>query len=409
VVATLIRVTGDWDVAEDAASAAFERAVQTWPRDGVPRNPGAWLTTAARNLALDRLRRRGVEADKVREWMAMEEFSGRADGAPDPAEVVADDEPAWDDRLRLVFTCAHPALPMESRVALTLRTVGGLETVEIARAFHVPEPTMGQRISRAKQKIRHAGIPYRVPSPDLLPERLGGVLAVLYLIGNEGYLASHGEALQRLDLAAEAIRLARLVVGLLPGADEARSLLAMMLIQHARSAARVDDAGDLVPLPVQDRSTWDAAEIAEGLALLGRPTVDSPSGAAGPYRLQAEIQAEHARAASADDTDWRAIAARYDVLAMLADSPFVALNRAIARGMAFGPQRGLDDLALLEASGRLDGYHLLPAAQADLLRRLGETDAAAARYRQAITLARTTPERRFLERRLAGLDDQTVG
>ena len=410
VVATLIRVTGDWDVAEDAASAAFERAAQTWPRDGVPRNPGAWLTTAARNLALDRLRRRGVEAGKVREWLAMEEFSGRADGAPDPADVVADDGPEWDDRLRLVFTCAHPALPMESRVALTLRTVGGLDTGEIARAFLVREATMGQRISRAKTKIRHAGIPYRVPTPDLLPERLGGVLAVLYLIANEGYLASHGDALQRLDLAAEAIRLARLVVELLPDSDEARSLLAMMLLQHARSAARADGAGDLVPLPEQDRSTWDAAEIAEGLALLGRRTADAArTGTAGPYRLQAEIQAVHAQAATADDTDWHAIAERYDALAMLADSPFVALNRAIARGMAFGPQRGLDDLALVEASGRLDGYHLLPAAQADLLRRLGRADDAAARYREAIALARTAPERRFLERRLAELADPAAG
>ncbi|MTH67247.1 RNA polymerase subunit sigma-24 [Agromyces bracchium] len=403
VVATLIRVTGDWDVAEEAAAGAFARAAETWPRDGIPRNPGAWLTTAARNLALDRLRRRGVEAEKVREWIAMEEFSGRAGGPPDPADVASDaldGEPVWDDRLRLVFTCAHPALPMDSRVALTLRTVGGLDTGEIARAFHVPEPTMGQRISRAKRKIRHAGIPYRVPTADLLPERLDGVLAVLYLIANEGYLASHGEALQRLDLAAEAIRLARLVVDLMPDADEARALLALMLLQHARSAARVDGDGDLVPLPEQDRTAWDAAEITEGLALLEGPTDGS---APGPYRLQADIQAVHARARTADDTDWPAILARYDELAMLADSPFVALNRAIARGMAFGPRAGLDDLALLEASGRLDGYHLLPAAQADLLRRQGETDAAAERYREAIALARTAPERRFLERRLAEL------
>lgn len=401
VVATLIARTGDWDVAEEAASGAFERAALTWPRDGVPRNPGAWLTTAARNLALDRLRRRGVETEKVGEWMAMEEFTGRA-GPPDPADV-AGAEPEWDDRLRLVFTCAHPALPMESRVALTLRTVGGLDTGEIARAFHVPEATMGQRISRAKRKIRNAGIPYRVPTDHLLPERLDGVLAVLYLIANEGYLASHGETLQRLDLTVEAIRLTRLVVALLPASDESRALLALMLLQHARSAARTDAAGDLVPLPEQDRSRWDAAEIAEGLALLERTGPAGGPGPVGPYRLQAEMQAIHARARSAGDTDWRAIVARYDALAMLADSPFVALNRAIARGMAFGPQRGLDDLALLEASGRLDGYHLLPAAQADLLRRLGETDAAAARYRDAIALAPTAPERRFLERRLAEL------
>lgn len=408
VVATLIRVTGDWDVAEEAASGAFERAAITWPRDGVPRNAGAWLTTAARNLALDRLRRRGVEAEKVREWMAMEEFSGRADGPRDPADVVvAADEPQWDDRLRLVFTCAHPALPMEARVALTLRTVGGLDTGEIARAFLVPEATMAQRIVRAKRKIRHAGIPYRVPTADLLPERLGGVLAVLYLIANEGYLASHGDALQRLDLASEAIRLTRLVVALLPDADEARALLALLLLQHARSGARVDVGGELVPLPEQDRSAWDAAEVAEGLALVGASTAGdsgagpSPADPPGPYRLQAEIQAVHARARTAADTDWPAIVDRYDALAMLADSPFVDLNRAIARGMAFGPEVGLQDLALLEASGRLEGYHLLPAAQADLLRRLGRMDAAAARYREAILLARTTPERRFLERRLA--------
>ena len=405
IVATLIRVTGDWDVAEESAAGAFERGAVTWPRDGVPRNPGAWLTTAARNLALDRLRRRGVEAEKVREWMAMEEFSGRADGPRDPADVITDDEPAWDDRLRLVFTCAHPALPMDARVALTLRTVGGLETGEIARAFHVPEATMAQRLVRAKRRIRHAGIPYRVPTADLLPERLGGVLAVLYLVANEGYLPSHGDHLQRLDLATEAIRLTRMVVALLPDADEARALLALLLLQHARSAARVDDEGELVPLPEQDRSAWDAAELGEGLDLLGaadargRP-VDPP----GPYRLQAEIQAVHARARTADATDWPAIVDRYDALAAFADSPFVALNRAIAVGMAYGPELGLVELDGLEASGRLDGYHLLPAAQADLLRRLGRTDAAAARYREAIALARTGPERRFLQRRLAELD-----
>jgi RNA polymerase sigma-70 factor (ECF subfamily) len=395
-------VTGDWDVAEEAASGAFERAATTWARDGVPRNPGAWLTTAARNLALDRLRRRGVEVEKVREWMAMEEFSGRADGPRDPADVVADDEPAWDDRLRLVFTCAHPALSMDARVALTLRTVGGLDTGEIARAFHVPEATMAQRIVRAKRRIRHAGIPYRVPTADLLPERLGGVLAVLYLVANEGYLASHGDELQRLDLASEAIRLTRMVVALLPDAGEARALLALMLLQHARSAARVDGDGELVPLPEQDRSAWDAAEVAEGLALL-TPTGGARADSPGPYRLQAEIQAVHARARTAEETDWAAIVACYDALAGFADSPFVALNRAIARGMAFGPDVGLQDLALLEASGRLEGYHLLPAAQADLLRRLGRTDAAAARYREAIALARTGPERRFLERRLVEL------
>ncbi|WP_394555069.1 RNA polymerase sigma factor [Agromyces sp. MMS24-JH15] len=410
VVATLIRTTGDWDVAEEAAAAAFERAAATWPRDGVPRNPGAWLTTTARNLALDRLRRRGVEAAKVKEWLMDAEATGddpRArGGAADPADVVAGrgDEPAWDDRLRLVFTCAHPALPMEARVALTLRTVGGLETPEIARAFLVPEATMAQRIVRAKRKIRNAGIPYRVPPPDALPERLGGVLAVLYLIANEGYVASSGDRLQRLDLAAEAIRLTRLVVGLLPEDPEARALLALLLLQHARSATRTDASGELVPLEEQDRTRWDAAEVAEGLALVGTlGRVPTSTDRSGPYALQARIQAEHARAATAADTDWRAIAARYDDLAALADSPFVDLNRAIAIGFADGLEHGLAALAALEASGRLAGYHLLPAAQADLLRRLGRVDASARRYREAIALAPTGPERRYLERRLAGL------
>ncbi len=389
MVATLIRRTGDWDVAEEAAAGAFERAVVTWPRDGVPRNPGAWLTTAARNLALDRLRRRGVEADKLREWSTMEDPS--AESSPDPAESVTDHD--WDDRLRLIFTCAHPALPLESRVALTLRTVAGLTTAEVARAFLVSESTMAQRIVRAKAKIANARIPYRVPEPEELPERLDGVLAVLYLVYNEGYAASSGDSLQRLDLAAEAIRLVRLLAGLLPH-PEVTGLLALMLLQHARAVARVDAAGDLVPLEDQDRSRWDAAEIAEGLRLLAEPA------AAGPYRLQAAIQAVHARAASAAATDWPAILAAYD---QLPDSPIVALNRAIALGMATGPREGLAALERLAASGRLPAHHLLPAAQADLSRRAGLLDAAAAHYRAAIELAPTGPERRYLERRLAAL------
>lgn len=391
IVATLIRRTGDWDVAEEAAAGAFERALTTWPRNGVPRNPGAWLTTAARNLALDRLRRRGVEAEKLRDLMTTDEAHGRASG--DPADVVTG-EPEWDDRLRLIFTCAHPALSLEARVALTLRTVGGLTTPEVARAFFVTESTMAQRIVRAKAKIANAGIPYRVPGPAALPERLEGVLAVLYLVYNEGYTASSGADLQRLDLAGEAIRLARLLVGLLPD-PEATALLALMLLQHARSAARVDAAGDLVPLDEQDRSRWDAAEIAEGLALLAEPTDTR-----GPYRVQAELQAVHARARTASETDWAAILRLY---AELPDTPFIALNRAIALGLAHGPRAGLDALAALEASGELAAHHLLPAAQADFHRRAGRLAEAADCYRRAIALAPTDPERRYLQRRLASV------
>ncbi|WP_243695280.1 RNA polymerase sigma factor [Agromyces protaetiae] len=397
-------MTGDWDVAEEAAAGAFERAATTWARDGVPRNPGAWLTTSARNLALDRLRRRGVERGKVQEWLTMEAFEGRMRGPDDPADIVGARaaEPDWDDRLRLVFTCAHPALPMDARVALTLRAVGGLETGEIARAFFVPEATMAQRIVRAKRRIRDTGIPYRVPPPEQWAARLDGVLATLYLIANEGYLASSGDRLQRLDLAAEAIRLARLVVGLVPDDSEARALLAMLLLQHARSSVRADASGDLVPLDEQDRSSWDAAEIAEGLALLEASGPGSTT-ERGPYRLQAEIQAEHARAETPAETDWAAIAARYDELATLGHSPFVELSRAIAHGFAEGPRVALAALTELEASGSLRGYHLLPAAQADFLRRAGDASAAAARYREAIALAPTDPERRYLERRLANL------
>jgi len=392
-VATLIRVTGDWDVAEESAAAAFERAAATWPRDGVPRNPGAWLTTAARNLAMDRLRRRGVEADKLREWIDMHRAGGS--GPDDPGALAARD-PEWDDRLRLIFTCAHPALPLEARVALTLRSVGGLNTGEVARAFLVSESTMAQRIVRAKAKIAHAGIPYRVPPVDALPERLSGVLAVLYLIYNEAYAATSGESLQRLDLAAEAIRLSRLVAVLLPR-PEAVGLLALMLIQHARAAARVDGDGELVSLEEQDRSMWDAAEMAEGLGLLSGPLELQDWG---PYRVQAEIQAVHARAASASETDWPVILALYR---LLPDTPVIELNRAIALGMAHGPDSGLAALARLADSGRLPAHHLVPAAQADLSRRAGRLDTAASLYRTAIALAPTGPERRYLQRRLSAL------
>jgi len=377
-------------VAEDAAAGAFERALLTWPRDGVPRTPAAWLTTAARNLALDRLRRRGVEAGKLQEWTTMEDPGGST--PVDPADRVVGD-PDWDDRLRLIFTCAHPALPLEARVALTLRTVGGLSTPEVAKAFLVSESTMAQRIVRAKAKIANAGIPYRVPSPEAWPERLDGVLAVLYLVYNEGYKATSGTTLQRLDLAAEAMRLTRLLIGLMPD-PEPVALLSLMLLQHARSSTRVDAAGDLVPLEDQDRARWNSAEISEGLALLAA----SAGGRRSTYRVQAEIQAIHARARSASDTDWPAILARYDELP---DSPIIELNRAIAVGMAEGPRAGLAALARLATSRRLDGYYLLPAAQADLSRRAGQQADAAAYYRLAIDLAPTEPERRYLERRVS--------
>ncbi len=390
VVATLIRMTGDWDLAEESAGAAFEKAVTRWPAEGVPAKPGGWLTTVARNHALDVLRRRASERLKYREVAIMQTLESEGEqGAPDGAL-------ASDDRLRLIFTCAHPALPMEARVALTLRTVGGLTTGEIARAFLVTEATMAQRLVRAKSKIRNAGIPYRTPATEALPARLDGVLAVLYLVYGEGYAPSAGEAVLRVDLAAEAIRLTRLVVGLLPDASEARALLALMLVQHARRGARIRD-GEVATLGEQDRSLWDAAEISEGLRLL------ADGGPRRPYRLQAEIQAVHASAADADSTDWKRIAGLYAELAALTDSPFVALNHAIARGFADGPAAGLAALDAVAASQRLDGYHLLPAAQAEFLARDGEPIAAVERLRAAIELVPTEPERRHLERKIAGL------
>jgi RNA polymerase sigma-70 factor, ECF subfamily len=419
VTATLIRHTGDWTLAEECAAEAFARALERWPAEGVPRNPGAWLTTVAKHLAIDRLRRRANETAKVREAAELDEIEagrnvGRRAGMPLPAvDDVGDADAAtgWgdsaaddvDDRLRLVFTCCHPALALDARVALTLRTLGGLTTGEIAHAFLVPEPTMAQRIVRAKQRIRNAGIPYRVPDAAALPERLGGVLAVLYLVFNAGYSASGGDAERRGALADEAIRLARLVVRLMPDEAEAASLLALMLLQDSRRRARVDADGDLVTLDAQDRTRWDAAEIESGLAVL-HALARRPDGIRGLYRLQAEIAACHATAATADDTDFDRIAALYDELAALDPSPVVALNRALAHGFAGRPQAGLDELDRLEASGVLERYHLLPAAQGELLARLGRPDAAAAALRAALELAPTEPERRQLRRRIDELD-----
>ena len=376
VVATLIRLTGNWELAEECAQEAFAAALERWPNDGVPDRPGAWLTTTARNRAIDWLRREAVGAQKLQEVAAM----------------THDSEPPYDvpdDRLRLMFTCCHPALAMEARVALTLRTLAGLSTTEIARAFLVPETTMSKRLTRAKQKIQHAGIPYRVPPAHLLPERTPAVLAVLYLLFNEGY-----SDVVRSNLSGEAIRLARLLVQLMPDEPEAAGLLALMLLHDARRDTRLAPDGALVTLDEQDRTQWDNTRITEGVDLL-----DSAlrRGEPGPYQVQAAIAACHATARTAADTDWPQIAALY---AQLPQTPVVALNRAVAIGMADGPAVGLrlvEDLA----AGPLLGYHLLPATRADFLRRLNRRTEAATAYREALTLATTDAERRYLERRLA--------
>jgi RNA polymerase sigma-70 factor (ECF subfamily) len=383
----LIRVTGDWDLAEECAQDAFATAVTRWGHDGIPRSPGAWLTTTARNRAIDRLRRARTGAGKEQElFMTMDD------------EPALDDTGIADDRLRLMFTCCHPALALDAQVALTLRTLAGLSTAEIARSFLVPEPTMAKRLVRAKTKIRNAAIPYRVPPAHLLPERTTAVLAVVYLLYTEGYRATTGVDLIRSQLCEEAIRLARVLADLMPDEPEASGLLALMVLHHARRAARVDAAGDLVPLEEQDRARWDRDAIAEGLAHLDRAVRRREPG---PYQLQAAIAAVHAVAPTAAATDWGEIVGLYTRLMDVTPTPVVALNRAVAVAMTDGPAAGLALVDALAAGDTLRGYHLLPATRADLLRRLDRRVEAADEYRAAIASATTDAERRYLNRRLA--------
>ena len=389
IVATLIRITGDWDLAEECAQDAFEKAVRRWPGEGVPRRPGAWLSTVARNRALDRLRRNTNEATKLREAMLST--------PTDPGESNDDGGDIQDDRLRLIFTCCHPALPFEARVALTLRTLAGLTTAEIAGAFLVPEPTMAKRLVRAKQKIANAAIPYRVPPAHLLPVRVTGVLAVLYLLFNKGYSVSTDVEPLRENVCREAIRLSRALVELMPSEPEAVGLLALMLLQHSRRHARVDGDGELVTLEQQDRALWDRGEIDEATRLLEDVL---GKGQVGPYQLQAAIAARHAGAMDAATTDWVEIAALYERLAGVMPSPVVELNRAVAVAMADGPAAGLELVEAAATAPPLHGYYLLHATRAELLRRLGRKPEAAASYRQALELVESDAERRFLRRQL---------
>jgi RNA polymerase sigma-70 factor (ECF subfamily) len=394
VFATLIRLLGNFDVAEEALHDAFKAALEQWPRDGVPDNPRAWLVSTGRFKAIDGIRRRA-------RFDAIDDVADQVDAIAADTQPFDDDESIEDDRLRLVFTCCHPALSPDAQVALTLREVCGLTTEEIAQAFLSSAPTLAQRIVRAKAKIRDARIPYQVPTPAELPERLDSVLRVVYLVFNEGYSASSGESLTRVDLSGEAIRLGRLLVALLPE-PEAIGLLALMLLQESRRAARTSPTGELILLADQDRSVWNRDQIAEGSALVERAL---GSRRFGPYTLQAAIAAVHAEAATADATDWSEIVGLYDVLLRAEPSPVVELNRAVAVAMRDGPEAGLVLIDAILARGDLQDYRLAHAAQADLCRRLGKTEQARAAYERALALTRQEPERRFLERRLTELPD----
>ncbi len=400
VLATLIRQLGDFDVAEEALHEAFVAAVEQWPTEGVPDNPRAWLVTTGRFKAIDRLRRRSKH-----EVALDEDGLERLEAIADPSSLSSEEEGVEDDRLRLVFTCCHPALAPEAQVALTLREVCGLATEEIARAYLVPAPTVAQRIVRAKARIREARIPYQVPSPEEMPERLETVLHTVYLVFNEGYSASSGSAVTRPDLSAEAIRLGRLLLALLPD-GEVMGLLALMLLHEARREARTSAQGELVLLADQDRSRWSREAVAEGLELAARAMAAPPVGS---YALQAAIAAEHVRPASAGATDWRRIARLYELLSRADPSPVVELNRAVAEAMAHGPEVGLGRIEAMLARGTLADYHLAHAARADLLRRLGRTVEAGDAYRKALGLARQGPERRFLERRLREVEEDRSG
>jgi RNA polymerase sigma-70 factor (ECF subfamily) len=397
VLATLIRHVGDFQLAEDAVQDAFAAAVAAWPRDGIPGNPAAWITTAARRRAIDRLRRNRSIADRAERLAAL----GRIQAQEHEPEVS--DSAVGDDRLRLMFTCCHPALAVSARVALTLRTLGGLTTPEIARAFVVSETTMGQRLSRAKRKIADAHIPYLVPSDDELPDRLRDVLTVVYLIFNEGYDAAEGVRLVRGELCSEAIRLGRLLARLMPDEAEVAGLLALMLLHDARRAARVDESGRYVGLDQQDRSLWDRGRAREGLRLLERALrIGSP----GPYQLQAAIAALHVEAPSFADTDWNQIAELYGALSRLERSPVVEVNRAVAVAFASGPTAGLEVLAPLLEDSNFDRYQPLHAAHAELLRRAGEQAGAVEAYEKAIALTANTVHRAELERRLGAISER---